>query len=86
MYCGMQTVRQQSTKEGHCLATSSRIGSHQRFLCGLSQGNNRGSRVLFAVCFVEVFSLWSVHGLYSSDVSWQSSPVTSTESSQLAEE
>jgi hypothetical protein len=24
-----------------------------------------GSRVLFAVCFVEVFSLWSVHGLYN---------------------
>jgi hypothetical protein len=39
-------------------------GSDQRFLCGLSQGNNRGSRVLFAVCFVEVFSLWSVHRLY----------------------
>jgi hypothetical protein len=31
-----------------------------------------GSRVLFAVCFVGVFSLWSVHGLYSSDVSRQS--------------
>jgi hypothetical protein len=46
-------------------------GSNQRFLCGLSQGNNRGSHVLFAVCFVTVFSLWSVHGLYSSDVSWQ---------------
>jgi hypothetical protein len=24
-----------------------------------------GSRVFFAVCFVEVFSLWSIHGLYN---------------------
>jgi hypothetical protein len=40
-------------------------GSDLCFLCGLSQGNNRGSRVLFAACFVEVFSLWSVHGLYN---------------------
>jgi hypothetical protein len=36
----------------------------EAFFCGLSQGNN-GAAVFSAVCFVEVFSLWSVHGLYN---------------------